>query len=138
MIQQLGLEDTVRFLGRVSQEELVRLYHWCDLFVLTPENVDGAFEGFGLVYLEANACGKPVIGTRGCGAEEPIADGYNGILVPQQDAGATAEAILKLLENSNLYATMRQNALERARQMSFESTVQRVCDVYRSILSKPK
>ena len=49
-----------------------------DVYVLPAENSGGAFEGFGLTYLEANAYGKPVVGTLDCGAEDAIDDGDNG------------------------------------------------------------
>jgi glycosyltransferase involved in cell wall biosynthesis len=68
LIAEHGLEEAVFFLGRVPFDELVEWYHRSDLFILTSENLRGAFEGFGLVYLEANACGVPVIGSRGCRA----------------------------------------------------------------------
>jgi len=69
-------------LENVSNQELIKLYYQSDLFLLTPIYVEGSkFEGFGLVYLEANACGKPVIGTYGCGAEDAIKDNYSGFLL---------------------------------------------------------
>ena len=55
------------------------------------------FEGFGLVYWEANACGRPVVGTTGCGAVDAIQDGVNGYLVPPDDPEAAARAALRLL-----------------------------------------
>jgi len=132
--ERLGLAGTVRLMGQIPQEELIRQYHWCDVFVLTPENVDGAFEGFGLVYLEANACGKPVIATRGCGAEEPVRDGFNGFLVPQRDPRALADAVIALARRSDLYDRMCRNARQRAREMTFEKTVESVRRIYEQIL----
>jgi phosphatidylinositol alpha-1,6-mannosyltransferase len=136
LIEELGLKENVFFYGNIPEEQLIDLYNSSDLFILTPINVDGAFEGFGLVYLEANACGLPVIGTKNCGAEEPILDGYNGLLVPQNDPEAAAQAILKLLEDDVLRNEMRNNALERAKQMSFDRTVSEIFAVYHELLQR--
>ncbi len=91
MRQRIGEKDPL--LGPVDEDVLLKKYRECTLFVLTPVNQGFFFEGFGLVFLEANACGKPVVASRGCGAEEPVIHNYNGLLVPQSDAEATAEAV---------------------------------------------
>jgi glycosyltransferase involved in cell wall biosynthesis len=101
-VAELGLQDAVRFLGRVSEDELVRLYHGCAAFWLLPVNDNLQFEAFGLVYWEANACGRPIVGSRGSGAEEAIQDGVNGFLVPQNDPEAAAQAALRLLNDPAL------------------------------------
>ena len=82
-IAALGLQDAVELLGRVSDEELLRLYHGYAAFWLLPVDDGHQFEGFGLVYWEANACGRPVIGALRSGAEDAIEDGLNGYLVPR-------------------------------------------------------
>lgn len=138
LVKRYNLQDTVRFLGEVSDQELIAWYHRCDLFLLTPVNVGNAFEGFGLVYLEANACGKPVIGTLNCGAEEAIIDGYNGLLVPQRDSDATAEAVKRILRDSSLAEKMERNAKEQAQRMSWDSTVDTLLKLYQELLEETK
>lgn len=101
-IASLGLQQAVTFLGRISDEDLVRLYHQCAAFWLLPVNDDFQFEGFGLVYWEANACGRPIIGAAGSGAEDAIADGVNGFLVPPHDPVAAADAAGRLLADPEL------------------------------------
>lgn len=97
----------VHLLGEVDEQELARLYAECALFVLTPkEDVQGRFEGLGLVYLEAAAFGKAVVGTLGCGAEDAVEDGVTGLLVPPDDPRATAEAIRRLLSDRGLRARL--------------------------------
>ncbi len=138
IITSEGLAGKVEFLGKVSDKELIRLYHVCDIFLLTPRNVDFNVEGFGLVYLEANACGKPVIGTYGCGAEDAITDGYNGLLVPQSNPEKTAEAIEYLLNNPEVAQKMGENGRKRAREMSWDNTVKKILTIYEDALKTGK
>lgn len=101
-VEALGLEPSVRFLGRVPDTDLLAWYHTADVFALPSLNVGDAFEGFGLVYLEASAAGLPVVGNDGCGAEDAIRDGETGFLVPQGDITALAESLVRLLNDSAL------------------------------------
>src|SRR3990167_2784267 len=81
----------IRFFDSVSEKELVKLYQEASAFVLTPISKNHHFEGYGLVYAEAAACGTPSIGTKDCGAED-IAT----VLVRQNSPQETAEAIKKI------------------------------------------
>lgn len=127
---ELGVEQRVIFAGRVSDDDLVRLYHRCAAFWQLPTVAEGQFEGFGLMYLEANACGKPVIGTSGCGAEEPVIDGYNGFLVPPGDPEAAAAALCRLLEDPGLAQAMGARGRQRARECTWEATACRLLELY--------
>ena len=71
-IAELNLEETVHLLGRVDEDTLRGWYAAADIFVQPAMNTGSRFEGFGLVYLEANAAGLPVIGTTGSGVEDAI------------------------------------------------------------------
>jgi glycosyltransferase involved in cell wall biosynthesis len=130
-VAELGLQDCVRFLGRVAEDELVRLYHRCALFWLLAVDDDLQFEGFGLVYWEANACGRPVIGASGSGAEDAIADGVNGFLVPPRDAAAAAGAALRLLADPGLAA--RMGAAGRGRVRPWDDAAGQLMDRYRQV-----
>jgi len=132
LIKKYNLEDNVVFLQNISEQELLKLYYQADLFLLTPVNIDNNFEGFGLVYLEANACGKPVIGTYSCGAEDAIIDGFNGLLVPQNDIEKTSQAILGILDNSRLAEELSQNGLKQAQKMDWSNIVKQYIKVYDS------
>ena len=114
-IDELGLRESVRFLGMVDDETLVRLYHQCATFWLLPVSDDLQFEGFGLVYWEAGACGRPSIGSRGSGAEDAIEDGVTGYLAPQGDTRAAAEAALRLLNDPDRATRMGDAARRRVR-----------------------
>lgn len=128
------VQDMVNFLGPVSSDDLIKWYHRSDVFALTPKNIGKHYEGFGIVYLEANACGKPVVGTLNCGAEEPIIDGYNGLLVPQDDVKAVTEAINYLLSNPSAAKEMGENGRKRAKKMSWAETADRTIREYKAVL----
>ena len=96
-IAALGLQDAVKLLGRVPEDELVSLYQRCAAYWLLAIDDDLQFEGFGLTYWEALASGTPAIGTRRSGAEDAIVDGVTGYLVDPHDAEGAARAALALL-----------------------------------------
>jgi phosphatidylinositol alpha-1,6-mannosyltransferase len=114
-IKQNGLEENVELLKNISDAKMLDLYSKCSVFALTPVNADGQFEGFGIAYLEAGACGKPVVGSFGCGAEDAVRNGETGFLVPQNDSKAIAEAILRLFKDETLARKMGQAGREYAR-----------------------
>ena len=103
LARDLGLEDRVRFLGALDDRAKREWYARCDFFVLTPYVIDstlgGDFEGFGIVYLEANAHGKPVVGTRSGGVPEAVGDGSSGLLVPPESPEAIREAVGTLIRD---------------------------------------
>jgi phosphatidylinositol alpha-1,6-mannosyltransferase len=89
------LGDRVRPLGRISNDNLARLYRGADLFVMPNIPVDDDLEGFGIVLLEAGQCGTPAVAARLDGIQDVITDGVNGHLVPPQSPDAFADAILQ-------------------------------------------
>jgi phosphatidylinositol alpha-1,6-mannosyltransferase len=131
-----GLTDRVHFLGNVTEDEKIDLLQRCELFVHTPVTAaDGGFEGFGLVYLEVSACGAPVIGTLGCGAEDAIVEGATGLLVPQR-VDAVEDALEKLLGDGALRAAMGQRGRDHARANTWEKNARAVLDLYAEVLGR--
>lgn len=100
--QALGISDRVHFTGRVSEEDLRLAYKACDVFVMPAREVNGSVEGFGLVFLEANACAKPVIGATTGGIPDAIRDGETGLLVPPDAPDALCDAVTRLLTQPSL------------------------------------
>lgn len=98
-------EQDILFLGK--QENVAELYALADLFLLMSEK-----ESFGLVLLEAMACGVPCIGTDIGGIPEVIRHGENGFIVPSGAVEKAALLVVELLNNPEMYATFRQQALE--------------------------
>ncbi|MEM6646975.1 MAG: glycosyltransferase family 4 protein, partial [Bacteroidota bacterium] len=96
-VLEAGLDAHVRFLGRVPDAELVSYYNLCDVFVMVPRSAPPDVEGFGLVYLEAGACGKPVVGSTAGGIPDAIDDGETGHLIPPDTPDALAASLIALL-----------------------------------------
>lgn len=135
LVKDCGLKENVKFFYDISDEELIELYYDSNVFLLTSITInDNDFEGFGLVYLEAGACGRPVIGAYGSGAEDAIIDGETGILVPQNNIKATAEAVLKLLDNSELAQKMGDSGKKFTEKMNWKNVVQKYIEIYRNII----
>jgi len=132
----LGIGDAVRFLGEVDERDLVSLYHACDLFALLPRVDGGHFEGFGLVFLEANACGKPVVGTRSGGVPDAIVDGETGYLVDEDDAAGAAEAMLRLLRDPAHAARLGARGRQWAAEHSWSVYADRLVALYRVALER--
>jgi hypothetical protein len=106
----------------------LQLYQHCELFLLTPRTERaGHFEGFGLVYLEAGACGKPVIGTSECGAEDAILDGQTGLLVRPDDVEGLSAALRSLLSDGNLARKLGDEGRRRAKQAVVEQNRRADC-----------
>ncbi|HKP56737.1 MAG TPA: glycosyltransferase family 4 protein [Polyangiales bacterium] len=95
---ELGLTRNVCFLAEVTTD-LTDYYNACDLFVMPAREEAADVEGFGLVFLEAGACEKPVIGARAGGAVDAIVDRETGLLVPPDDPATLSQAIIDLLDD---------------------------------------
>lgn len=113
IVKEMNLEDNVRFLGRVPHNYVNEYYNLCDVFVMTPRTESLNIEGFGIVYLEANACGKPVIGSKSGGIPDAIVDGETGILVDEDEPVQLAKAIVRLLNDKELARKMGKNGRQR-------------------------
>jgi len=101
LVRELRLEQHVKLLGKISDARLAAAYSLCDAFALTSRCVRRG-EGFGLVYLEANCFGKPVVGGDVGGVSEAIEDGVSGLLVDSQDPQSIAAALNRLLADREL------------------------------------
>lgn len=133
IVDDSGLSENVIFLSDISDKELIELYSNAHVFILTPVVLnDNNFEGFGLVYLEANACGIPVIGTKGCGAEDAIKDGYSGILVEQNNVDQTAEALNRILTDDTFASQLGRNAVVWAKKFDWQN----ICLKYQNIYDR--
>ncbi|MCZ6598264.1 MAG: glycosyltransferase, partial [Planctomycetota bacterium] len=134
-IEEVGLADRVHFLGTVDEDEKIDLLQHATVFLHTPiVGSDGGFEGFGIVYLEAAACGRPAVGTLHCGAEDAIADGETGFLV-EHDPGAVADALRRLLGDEALRERMGRAGRRRAEKMDWDGNAEEVLALYREALA---
>jgi phosphatidylinositol alpha-1,6-mannosyltransferase len=130
LAQERGVVDFVTFAGDVPDAELVDYYALCDLFILpNREMPNGDTEGFGLVFLEANACGKPVISGRAGGVVNAVHDGVNGLTVDGDDPAAIAAGVHRLLGDPVLYAKLRAGGLAAAQRSSWENRIKQFHDL---------
>ncbi|MBS5938905.1 glycosyltransferase family 4 protein [Clostridium sartagoforme] len=125
----LGISNQVEFLGAISREEVAKYMSICNAFVLASLH-----ETFGVVYIEALASGKPVIGTYNGGAEDIISD-KNGLLVNKNDIKALGDAMVYLSENISSYdkENIRNECVER---FSKDKIINEVINVYSNILKR--
>lgn len=130
--QALGIGDCVVFAGVVPPDEVADHYALADTFIMANrELANGDTEGFGLVFLEANASGVPVIAGRAGGSVDAVTDGLNGLVVDGEDVHAITEAILRVFQDTNLRAGLVERGLAVAAQSGWASRVDtflQICD----------
>jgi glycosyltransferase involved in cell wall biosynthesis len=134
LAKDVGVADRVSFAGEVCDVELAALYRRCEVFVLPSRalGADGAAsgEGFGRVFVEAALAGKPVVGSRAGGAAEAVLDGKTGFLVNPLSVDEVAHAVLTLLSDAELAASMgaagRRWALENFTQEALSRPLDRL------------
>jgi phosphatidylinositol alpha-1,6-mannosyltransferase len=133
---ELGVESNVRWLGFISEEQLRPLYRASDLFLLCTRDAseERAVEGFGLVFLEAQACGTPVVGTRTGGIPAAVRDGEGGWLIDPDDSQKLTEIIRQLLTSPGSFRAAGEQARRRVlREGSWECYRQRFLSCLQSV-----
>jgi len=135
-IEKLNLQDSVFLTGFVSDSELRDYYAEANVFALPSINQDWKFEGFGLATLEASAAGLPVIGSRGCGAEDAIDDGKTGILVSQDSTEELSSAIIDLLQNPEKAWRMGAAGRIKAQSYTWNDIARQLISLYESKLNR--
>lgn len=128
---ELGLNDLVAFLGKQAQDTLPYYYSAADVVVMPSH-----YESFGMVALEAMACGTPVIASRVGGLPYNVLDGITGILVPERDPEALAREIMRLLTDEPLRRRLGEAAAQVARAYSWERIAAQVIEVYRQVIGQ--
>ncbi|GAH45981.1 unnamed protein product, partial [marine sediment metagenome] len=108
MANSLGLKDNIEFHGFIfPDEKIVEYYNRCDVFVLP--SISSTQEGFGIVLLEALACGTPVISTEIVGVAEDVEKNNAGIIVPSKNPEALADAMIEILNDEDMAKKMGEN-----------------------------
>jgi phosphatidylinositol alpha-1,6-mannosyltransferase len=102
------------FLGKISDEEKWEWFNLCDIFIMPSRDMDGDFEGFGIVLMEANSVGKPVIAGDSGGISDAVENGFNGLLVDPNDKNDIIYAITKLAKDKELREKLGRQGRERA------------------------
>jgi glycosyltransferase involved in cell wall biosynthesis len=103
LAKELGLADRVRFTGRIAEGDLRSHYQQADLFVLPSGVSSKSFEGFGIVYLEANAMGVPTMALRAAGAAEAVDEGRSGFFVEKEDIASIEIGLRSFLSGERAF-----------------------------------
>ncbi|HTP10293.1 MAG TPA: glycosyltransferase family 1 protein [Anaerolineae bacterium] len=127
--KQIDVEDVVRFIGHVAEEDKVALYQQARAFLYPT-----LYEGFGLPALEALACGVPVVGSNASSVPEIVGDA--GILVEPKDARAMAGALIAVCTEDSLHDELSERALKQAARFSWERCARETVAAYESVMHK--
>ena len=121
-----GVEDRVSFLGHVESSDLPRWYNACDIFAMPNREINGDTEGFGLVYLEAAACGKPSLAGLAGGTGSAVIDDETGVRIDGDCEDKIFDGLRKLLGDNNYRKQLGDQAMHRARsEFSWEAVADR-------------
>ena len=133
LARRLGVADRVRLLGAVGRADVPALLRSADLVACVPW-----YEPFGIVPVEAMACGVPVVGSAVGGLLDTVDDRRTGVLVPPRDPGAVTAAAAHLFDNPSLRLHMGAEAAARAReQFAWASVARATLDVYEALAAAP-
>ena len=127
----LGVSDLISFLPPTNREELADWYRAADLVCVPSYS-----ESFGLVALEAQACGTPVVATAVGGLRAAVADGISGLLVDGHDPKAWSATIMRLLLQPERRLLLSMGAVEHAAKFGWDTTARGILDVYDQVLSR--
>ena len=126
LVNDLGLNKNVKFIGFVPYPELPFYYNLCDIFIMPSRNDNDDIEGYCLVYVEANSCQKPTIGGDSGGVYDAIIDGQTGLLVNPNDIQDIASKIVYLKNNRNISTQLGIHGRQRViKELNYEYMAKR-------------
>ena len=129
----LGIDDVVRFSPPVPRADLAHWYRAADLVVVPSYS-----ESFGLVALEAQACGTPVVATAVGGLRTAVADGISGVLVDGHDPKAWSSVIARLLQEPQRRVLLSMGAIEHASHFGWDATARGTLDIYDQVITESR
>ncbi|MFO7459353.1 MAG: glycosyltransferase [Desulfatiglandales bacterium] len=129
LCDDLGLDQSVVFLGKRDQDKLPYYYSAAEVLVMPSH-----YESFGMVALEAMACGTPVIASEVGGLAYLVRDGETGFTIPDQEPEKLCEKLSWLLNDMILHETMSRRAVEYAQAYAWEKIANQIMDVYKKLL----
>ncbi len=132
LVKELGKSGMVFFLGKRGQDTLPYYYSAAEVLVMPSH-----YESFGMVALEAMACGTPVIASQVGGLAFLVQDGVTGYHVPDRDPGALCDRLNRLLLNADLRLQMGESAAEYARSYAWENIARQVIEIYTNLSGHP-
>jgi len=110
---ELGVRARLHLLGHVQPQDLPRWYNACDLFAMPNRDIEGDTEGFGIVYLEANACARPAVAGITGGTGSAVEDGLNGLRVDGESVQAVEAGLARLLQDAALAQRLGRQGRDR-------------------------
>jgi phosphatidylinositol alpha-1,6-mannosyltransferase len=126
LAEQLGVAERVHLLGHVDEDELPRWYNAAAVLALVNREIDGDTEGFGLVFLEAAACGRAAIAGRAGGTGDAVQEGVTGLRVDGADSAAVEDALARLLGDPEYAEALGAKGRERAcREFAWERVAEK-------------
>lgn len=128
---ELGVGDLIIFMGKKDQDTLPYYYSAAEIVVM-PSN----YESFGMVALEAMACGTPVVATQVGGLQHLVQDGVTGFIVPHNDPDALEEKLTMLICQPQLCEELARNSVQYARSFSWDVITPEIIDLYREVIGK--
>ena len=131
LVNWLGITDVVNFMPPVPRAELPQWYRAADLVCVPSYS-----ESFGLVALEAQACGTPVVATAVGGLRTAIADGISGVLVDGHDPRAWSSVLARLLVEPQRRVLLSMGAIEHASHFGWDTTARGTLDIYDRVISE--
>ena len=131
LVTWLGIDDVVRFAPPVPREDLPQWYRAADLVCVPSYS-----ESFGLVALEAQACGTPVVATAVGGLRTAVADGISGVLVDGHDPRAWSSVLARLIQEPQRRVLLSMGAIEHASHFGWDATSRGTLDIYDRVLSE--
>jgi phosphatidylinositol alpha-1,6-mannosyltransferase len=136
---ELGISHAVRFVGYVPEKDLADFYNLCNAFVMMNHEENGDIEGFGMVFLEASAVGKVVIGGRSGGTSDSVEHGKTGFLLQPDNVEELAGTLDLVLRDTELQNRLGMAGLQRARaDFSWETRAARLRDLSEMIVERAR
>jgi D-inositol-3-phosphate glycosyltransferase len=129
----LGIDDVVRFAPPAPRADLANWYRAADLVIVPSYS-----ESFGLVALEAQACGTPVVATAVGGLRTAVADGISGVLVDGHDPKAWSSVIARLLQEPQRRVLLSMGAIEHASHFGWDATARGTLDIYDQVITQSR
>ena len=129
----LAIDDVVRFAPPVPRADLAQWYRAADLVVVPSYS-----ESFGLVALESQACGTPVVATAVGGLRTAVADGISGVLVDGHDPKAWSSVIVRLLQEPQRRVLLSMGAIEHASHFGWDATARGTLDIYDQVITESR
>lgn len=132
LVKKYNLQKNVKFRGKLNQHDIVNELDKSHIFIMpsTYDEITKRREAFGLVSIEAQAMGLPVIGFNSGGFPDTIIDNKTGFVVRDRDFKELSKKILFFINNPNLYKIFSKNSIEHAKKFNLDKTYQKYHDIY--------